>query len=355
MNTKTTTAKSKTTTKAKTKATPPDATGAKLEALQGSPVTWAQAIKNCVSEYDKNEKLREKLQRQYDSFVNSGRQFFFVDEQRDGVNDPVDSIHPPAAIINKIKLAVEEHKKQDATASEKYTAELEAARRLETSFQRREAEQQIKWDNTGLLKAGEILDDTLKDAGALALSLRAPCYVYADMERGKKNKSRSSEEEKTLFKMAHHLMRAYPPQARRDAHAAKTKEERNKILLDAQIAEGEAIRKKYEEAEAQRRQSIIQKTTGRSPLCIGKIVINWNEKIEHRDEEGKIIPYPFTGKKRWKHIEKLATGQGDYVKMDENFLQSFNKGHAKKFIDALVISEAKEKGIKGNGRYRLII
>lgn len=90
-------------------------------------------------------------------------------------------------------------------------------------------------------------------------------------------------------------------------------------------------------------------------LTLGKVVIYCDERIECRDADGKIKSYPINGKKRWCHIQKLADANGDYVKMDNNFLQAFNSGHAQKFIDDLVISEAKEKGIKGNGCYRLKI
>lgn len=247
----TTTATRKTTTKAKTATTPADATGAKLGTLQSEPATWKQAIRDCIRMYDTDEKLREKLQRQYDRILLQNRTGFWVDDQRDGYIDPVDKIHPTEVLINKIGNALKEQKRQDTIADDKYKSDLMQARGLETFLEQREAEQAVKYGTENLIKATAILDDTLIETGALALSLRAPCFMYADMMRP----SRNSLEEKRLFTQVHLLFFEYPPQARRDAHMAKTKEERMKILTAARIAEGEAMRKKHEEAEAKRKKA----------------------------------------------------------------------------------------------------
>jgi hypothetical protein len=347
MNTKTTTAKSKTTTKAKTTTTTPDATQAKGKGLQGVAGQWKQAIKNCISAYDKDEKLRAKVQRQYKSC--------FGDTERDGAIDPIDKLHPPDAVLKQIQAALEDCKKQSAIAEKKYHGDLQSALIPETSLERREARQGVKYENGETLRAGEALLDILIDAGALALSLRAPCFIYADEERQGKDKSRSSEAEKTLLKHSKMFFHFYPPQARRDAHLAQTKEERDKILSDARIAESKAMQKKYEEAEAIRKEQIERKQTSNNVFNIGNIVFDRNKKITYTDKEGKNQVLPITGPAQWKYITKLATGKGGYVKMEKGFLQSFLRGYAKDFIDALVISEAKEKGIKGNGLFRLKI
>lgn len=257
MKRKTTTTASKTTGKAKTTPKGTDATGAKLDTLQRKPTEWEKALHQCVIAYDTDEKLRAKLQRQYDAYLANNRQRFCVDDQRDGIADPVDKIHPPESMLNQIKIAIEKEKEQHAISQEKYKKDLEAARNEETFLEKREAELNVKWGTDELLETGKLLYDMLIDAGALALSLRAPCYTYADTMRP----SRNTPEEKRLFNKALWLFWEYPPQARRDAYLAKTKAEREKILTGARIAEGKELQARYEAEQAKRKKEQEERKT----------------------------------------------------------------------------------------------
>lgn len=237
----TTTTASKAQSKATTKATAKKATGAKLKGVHGEPVTWKQAIKNCITAYDENAKLREKVQRQYKGVC--------VDTERDGITDPADKIHPPESVLKQIQAAIDEQKKQAVIASDKYKADLQKARIEDSFIEQREAEAKVKYGSVDLEEAGIILNDILFDAGALALSLRAPCFLFADTSR----LSRSNKPERYLFSEVRRFSNLYPPQARRDAHLAKTKEERNKILLAAQIAERNAMQEQQLVEETKRK------------------------------------------------------------------------------------------------------
>lgn len=79
-------------------------------------------------------------------------------------------------------------------------------------------------------------------------------------------------------------------------------------------------------------------------------VIKWRQTLKYPVKE-TMETFTITARKCWEDIELLMKGNGDYVKVNENFLQRFNKGEAKRFRDFAI--EAEGKGVKGTKRYRL--
>lgn len=232
MKQKTTTAKSKQTSKTKTKATASKPTGAKVARLQRKPTAWEQALQNCITSYDQDARLKERhleysenKKREREVY---GSGVFFVPKNAEPIFiDTVTGIHPDEKTLAYVQKHIDELTKALQDADKKQNEAIAEARSLDGDLARQEAETAIIFDSDGAVKKAEQKKrNALLDAGALELSLRAPIFCWDDITK----LSRNNEAEKAIFQEAVNLLDGVLPHLRRSALDATTQDERMKIL-----------------------------------------------------------------------------------------------------------------------------
>ena len=323
------------------------------EQVKGQSKTWRDAIAACINDYDSNEKLREVLERTDASYLSSHAGFdcsvgVWMPTQPEGFADPVKGIHPPKKVLDSIQDALNAFGSANAEANEKDMAARAAANNADSPHERQQALEAIKFCTPELLNALNERDNAFFNAGVCALSIRSPFFVFEDTQR----KSRSADKpEKHLFAYAQSLIRQYPSKTRRLLHDAKTKEEREQIIIQcnmecrarlSEIAEG--ARKARMEREKIRLSDVAHSVT--TPTSCGKL--SEIKKGQELRFDGKLRK--FTGEKRWKVIELLmnSTDPEGWVKLPRGSksLGTFDKG------DALTFKKEAIETFDGRSRLR---
>jgi hypothetical protein len=224
MKQKTTTAKSKQTTKEKTKATASKPTGAKVARIQRKPTAWEQALQKCVIAYDANGMIKEHLERYQQA--NNGERFWAPKDEVIPYTDPMEGISPAPATLQAIERKQDALEQAEEEAGRNYREAEARALKADGELARSKAEAQIEYGSESLDLAKVALYEALLQAGAIELSMRPAVYTFNDTTK----ESRANKAERAIFAEAQTLTKLVSPYLRRKALEARTIEETRSIL-----------------------------------------------------------------------------------------------------------------------------